>query len=193
MANKKDIEIKKLSLNDVNDITTAILDSLFQKNEETGDINFAGQYSEIIRAFFELVFAFPDLKIHEIGLNKFFDRYCDGAFEEYLELMRKDRRVQYIENAVNDGIQMRLRYYNGRLIQNSLAKLINNLNNIVEQYSASIDGLETGDVKGFVQSFAEFAGKTDTDSLVSTILDKRKPPSKSRKSAKLTEVKNKSK
>lgn len=191
MTNEEKIEIKKLSLDDVNSIVTAILDSLFLKDDEGENINYTGQYSEVVRAYIEMVLAIPDLKLHDVDLVEFFGRYCDGEFDEYLELMRKDRRIQYIERAVEDGIQMRLRYYNGGMLHRSVARLINNLSDVVEQYSDSIDGLESDDLKGFVQSFTEFAGKTDTDSLVSAILNKKKSAAKPRKTTKSAKTENK--
>lgn len=192
MENKNNIQIAKLGLDDVNTIVTGIVDALFNRDETSGSLGYKGQYSEVIRAYMEMVFAFPDLELHRVGLEDFFDRYCDGEYDKNLELMRKDRRVRYIEDAVDNTVQNLLRYYSGSQLQNSATNLINKLNQIIDQHSDTLNALSADDIKTFIKGFSEFAGKTDAESLVSTILDKHKSAAKPRKATKSTKTESKS-
>ena len=184
MENENNIQTAKLGWDDVNTIVTGIVNILFNRDETSVNLRYNGQYSEIVRAYMEMVFVFPNLELHKIGLEEFFDKYCDGEYDEYLEAMKKDRRVRYIEDAVDNTVQTLLRYYSGSQLQNSATNLINRLNQIIEQYSDTLNDLSAEDVKDFIHGFSEFAGKTDTVSLVSTILDKHKSATKPRKSTK---------
>lgn len=177
------IEIKKLSLTEVNNIVDSILDVLFHKNETTGESSYLGQYNEIVRVYYEMVMAFPSLKIHEMKMPEFFDKFCDGEYDQYIEMLKKDRRIQYIEDALDSTIQTLLKYYSGGQLANSVTKLVNSLNSIVEKYANSIEGVEASDIKGFFNNFVEFASKTNTETITAAMLKKKKATPKPKKAA----------
>lgn len=186
MANN--VEIKKLSLADVNSVVDVILDVLFRKSETSDETSYLGQYDEIIRVYFEMNAAFPDLKIHKVDINEFFDRYCDGEYDMYVEVLKNDRRIKYIEDALDNTTENLMKYYAGGQLKNYVAKFVNSLNKVVEKYSDSLDGIGKNDIMGFLKNFAEFTSTNNPESLTEIMLKKKKATPKPKKA---TQTENK--
>lgn len=194
MASKINIDIDKarrLTLSDVNDIVKNIVSTIFLTDDETGETNFAPQYRELNTAFFELCLCYPDSGIHKLPYDQFFERYSDGEFDEALDYLRSLKQIKFLERAISAVVEARLKYYCGGELANSVRRLVNNINAVVEQQASGVGDLDTSDIKDFIKGFAEFAGKADADSLVSAVIDKQKSASKPRKSAKATKPTNK--
>ena len=179
MAN--DVEMKKLTLTDVNAVVESVVNVLFDKNETAGSISYLGQYDRVLRLYFEMAMAFPDLEIHKMKMPEFFEKYCDGEFDTYVEKLKTDRRIQYIEDALDNTTQNLVKYYAGGQLANSVTRLINGLNGIVEKYANSIEGVEASDIKGFFNNFVEFASKTNTETVTAAMLKKKKATPKPKK------------
>lgn len=195
MASKINIDIDKarrLTLSDVNDIVKNIVSTIFLTDDETGETNFAPQYQELNTVFFELCLCYPDSGIHKLSYDEFFDRYSNGEFDEAIDYLRSLNQIQFLERAISAVVEARLKYYCGGELANSVRRLVSNINTVVEQQAAGVGDLDASDIRGFIKSFSEFIGKTDTDSLVSSLLDKQKSASKPRKSAKAAKPANKS-
>lgn len=187
MADKIIIDIDKarrLTLSDVNDIVRGVVETVFLTDDETGGTNFAPQYRELNTVFFELCICYPDSGIHKLKYDEFFDRYTNGEFDEALDYLRSLKQIQFLERAISAVVEARLKYYCGGELANSVRRIVDNVNAVVEQQAAGVGDLDASDIQGFIKSFSEFVGKTDTDSLVSSLLDKQKSASKPRKSAK---------
>lgn len=180
---EKSIEIKKLTLAEANGVVKNTLDVLFDKSEATNDISYLGHYKEIVCTYFEMVAAFPTLNIHQVDINDFFGKFFDGEYDMYVEVLKNDRRIKYIEDTLEYTIQILCKYYAGGQLANSVTKLINNLNNVVENYADSIDGIGTSDIKGFFKSFAEFAIKNNPETITAAMLKKKKETPKPKKAA----------
>lgn len=194
MTDKIIIDIDKarrLTLSAVNDIVKSVVETVFLTDEETGETNYTPQYQELNTAFFELCMCYPDSGIHKLPYDEFFERYSDGEFDEALDYLRSLKQIKFLERAISAVVEARLKYYCGGELANSVRRLVNNINAVVEQQASGVGNLDASDIKDFVKGFAEFAGKTDTDSLVSSILGKQKSASKSRKSAKAAKPANK--
>lgn len=193
MADKIIIDIdkaKRLTLTEVNDIVKSIVETVFLTDEETGDTNYAPQYRELNTAFFELCLCYPDSGIHKLPYEEFYDRYTNGEFDEAIEYLRSQKQIQFLERAIDAVVEARLKYYCGGELANAVRRLVNNINTVVEQQVAGVGDLDASDIKDFIKGFAEFAGKTDADSLVSSILDKHKTAAKPKKSVKTAKSQN---
>lgn len=194
MASKINIDIDKarrLTLSAVNDIVKSVVETVFLTDEETGETNYTPQYQELNTVFFELCICYPDSGIHRLPYDEFFDRYTNGDFDEALEYLSSLKQIQYLERAISAVVEARLKYYCGGELANSVRRLVNNINTVVERQAESVGGLDASDIKDFVKGFTEFTSKTDTDALVSSLLDKQKSAVKSRKTAKAAKPANK--
>lgn len=193
MASKINIDIDKarrLTLSAVNDIVKSVVETVFLTDEETGETNYTPQYRELNTVFFELCICYPDSGIHKLKYDEFYERYTNGEFDEALDYLRSTRRIQFLERAITATVEAKLKYYCGGELANSVRRLVNNINAVVEQQASSVSDLDTSDIKDFIKGFAEFAGKTDADSLVSAVIDKRKTAAKPKKSVKSAKTQN---
>lgn len=190
---EKTIEIKKLSLSEVHFVVNSILKVIFTKDPSTNEVMYLGLYDEVVRVYYEMVTALPDLKIHEMDIIEFFDVYCDGKYDEYIDALKNDRRIKYIENALDNIVQVLLRYHFGSSFANAATKLVNNLNTVVDQYADSIKDIKSEDIKTFFKSFTEFSSETTPEAITNIMLEKKNAAPKRKKTSQAENKENKTK
>ncbi|MCM1062841.1 MAG: hypothetical protein NC452_21585 [Eubacterium sp.] len=161
----------KLSLTDAAKIINTVVDSTFI--ERNGVMEFAAEYYEVLLAYMEIGAFFPETGVLENGVHLFFLDYIDGKYYKELNELKANSLAQYIEIAVNRKIEAKMRQIENPLI-NSLTKFVNTAGVLAQKYVDDIDNVGTDDIKGFIANFAEFAKKTNSQTVTDAVIKMHK-------------------
>lgn len=171
--NVLDINVKfegkdgRLTLTDVAEIVNAVVDLVFI--ERNGKIEFAAEYYEVLLAYFQIGAFYPSTGVLDNGVGLFFMDYIDNKYHKELGELKYNNLAKYIENAVTKKIEAKMRQIENPLI-NSLTKLVDTANILAQKYVDDIDNVGSSDIKKFIEDFADFAKKTNTDTITDAVI-----------------------
>lgn len=157
----------KLSLDNVSKIVNSIVDSVFIKRN--GRVEFAAEYYEVLLAYFEIGAFYPDLGVLEGGVWLFFDGYIEGKYSSELNKLKDNPYIQYIENAVKQKVQARMKQIENPLFE-SLLGLVENVSVLAQRYIDGADKIGTADIQKFIENFGTFSQKVNEQSLTDTVI-----------------------
>ncbi len=168
ITENNDVIVDALSLADVSQIVNSVVDNCFQ--ERNGKLEFSSEYCEVLKAYWKLSFFVPSLKITEISIFEFFEKYIAGKYDSYLREIQlfHDKLPSYIDNAIDEKIKFKIAQIQNPLV-NSLANLCEVISATVEKYSENI---ESTDLKKMIDDFADFTKKNNPETITNTVLNK---------------------
>lgn len=165
------VEVKafngRMSLLDISKIVNTVVDSVF--TERNGNIEFSAEYYEVLLAYLKVGAFYPHTGVLENSLDLFFIDYIDGKYYRELNELKDSRLAQYIDNAVKQKIEARMRQVENPLID-SMKKFVDVATVLAQKYVDDIDNVGASDIKGFFQSFANFTKNTNTKTVTDAVI-----------------------
>ena len=157
----------KLSLFNLTKIVNTVVDSVFVERNE--NIEFAAEYYEVLLAYMEIGAFYPQTGVLDNSLDLFFIDYIDGKYYKELGELKYNRMAQYIDNAVKQKVEARMRQIENPLI-NSLVKFVDITSVLAQKYVDDIDNVGTADIQKFIKDFGDLAKKTNLQTVTDAVI-----------------------
>lgn len=173
-ANKK-IEARKIPFSEIMELSEQLVDVLFHKDEETGETFFLYAYKEVIIRMFELAGSFPGVVSNDTDVVEFAERYLDGEFDDYIDKIKDDPRIRYLEDAINSKIENIFKYGSSYRLLKNINNLVTTVTATVEKYSDNAENINPEDMTEFVRNFGDFVTKVTPENITDAVIKKSKP------------------
>lgn len=170
MKDGKEYEMRKMPFSEIAELSGSIVNILFLKNTETGELTFLYPYQKIVTHMFEMAGAFPDIVNANMNIFEFAEDYFDGVYDDYIAILDNDPRARYLENSINAEIENIMRYSSSSRLLGNINRLVTTITDAVEKYSSNAENINPEDVKMFIQNFGEFAAKVNPDSITEAVI-----------------------
>lgn len=167
--NLADIKVDngRMSLLGLSQIVNTVVDSVFI--ERNGNIEFAAEWYEVTLAYLEIGAFYPQTGVLENSLDLFFIDYIDGKYYRELAELKLNRLAQYIDNAVKQKVEARMRQIENPLI-NSLVKFVDIASVLAQKYVDDIDNVGAADIQKFIKDFGSLAKKTNPQTVTDAVI-----------------------
>lgn len=156
-----------MSLLKISIIVDTVVDSVFV--ERNGNIEFAAERYEVLLAYMEIGAFYPYTGVLENSLDSFFIDYIDGKYYRELEKLKLNRLAQYIDNAVKQKVEARMRQIENPLI-NSLVKFVDIASVLAQKYVDDIDNVGAADIQKFIKDFGSLTKKTNPQTVTDAVI-----------------------
>lgn len=174
MGNEK-LTPKKLSMSACDALSSAIVNAIFIESEDgSNDFTYMPQVRDMISLYLKLNSFFPELNVKDIPIEDFFEKYSDGEYQKYEDVLLLNRRAIYVDESVDSAINAKLKEFNGGRMQSVVLRLLNALNYVVETQAVKFNDLGAADVKKFISDFAGFSTKNNAETLTRAAVDMEK-------------------
>lgn len=170
MKDGKEYEMRKMSFSEIAELSGSIVNILFLKDKETGELTFLYPYQKIVTHMFEMAGAFPDIVNANMNIFEFAEDYLDGVYDDYIAILDNDPRARYLENSINAEIENIMRYSSSSRLLGNVNRLVTTITDAVEKYSANAENINPEDVTAFIQNFGELAAKANPDSITEAVI-----------------------
>lgn len=157
----------RMSLLGLSQIVNAVVDSVFI--ERNGNIEFAAEWYEVTLAYLEIGAFYPQTGVLENNLDLFFIDYIDGKYYRELAELKLNRLAQYIDNAVKQKVEARMRQIENPLI-NSLVKFVDIASVLAQKYVDDIDNVGAADIQKFIKDFGSLTKKTNPQTVTDAVI-----------------------
>lgn len=157
----------QMSLYDLSKIVNTVVDSVFV--EKNGNIEFAAELYEVLLAYMEIGAFYPNTGVFENSLDLFFIDYIDGKYHKELGELKYNRLAQYIDNAVKQKVNAKMRQIENPLI-NSMVEFVNVATVLAQKYVDDIDNVGTADIQKFIKDFSGLAKKTNAQTVADAVI-----------------------
>lgn len=157
----------RLSLFDLSKIVNTVVDSVFV--ERNGNIEFAAELYEVLLAYMEIGAFYPNTGVFENSLDLFFIDYIDGKYHKELGKLKYNRLAQYIDNAVKQKVDAKMRQIENPLI-NSIVEFVNVATVLAQKYVDDIDNVGAADIQKFIKDFGSLAKKTNPQTVTEAVI-----------------------
>lgn len=157
----------QMSLYDLSKIVNTVVDSVFV--EKNGNIEFAAELYEVLLAYLEIGAFYPHTGVLENSLGLFFVDYIDGKYHKELGELKYNRLAQYIDNAVKQKIEARMRQIENPLIS-SMVEFFDVATVLAQKYVDDIDNIGTADIQKFIKDFGSLAKKTNPQTVTEAVI-----------------------
>lgn len=156
-----------MSLLKMSIIVDTVVDSVFV--ERNGNIEFAAERYEVLLAYMEIGAFYPHTGVLENSLDSFFIDYIDGKYYRELGELKLNRLAQYIDNAVKQKVEARMRQIENPLI-NSLVKFVDIASVLAQKYVDDIDNVGAADIQKFIKDFGSLTKKTNPQTVTDAVI-----------------------
>lgn len=156
-----------MSLLNLSKIVDTVVDSVFV--ERNGNIEFAAELYEVLLAYMEIGAFYPHTGVLKNSLDLFFVDYIDGKYHKELGELKYNRLAQYIDNAVKQKIEARMRQIENPLI-NSMVKFVDVATVLAQKYVDDIDNVGAADIQKFIKDFGSLAKKTNPQTVTDAVI-----------------------
>lgn len=156
-----------MSLFNLSKIVDTVVDSVFV--ERNGNIEFAAELYEVLLAYLEIGAFYPHTGVLENSLDLFFIDYIDGKYHKELGELKYNRLAQYIDNAVKQKVEARMRQIENPLI-NSMVKFVEVATVLAQEYVDDIDNVGAADIQKFIKDFGSLTKKTNPQTLTDAVI-----------------------
>lgn len=156
-----------MSLFNLSKIVDTVVDSVFV--ERNGNIEFAAELYEVLLAYLEIGAFYPHTGVLENSLDLFFIDYIDGKYHKELGELKYNRLAQYIDNAVKQKVEARMRQIENPLI-NSMVKFVEVATVLAQEYVDDIDNVGAADIQKFINDFGSLAKKTNPQTVTEAVI-----------------------
>ena len=163
---KKKIVAKNLSAEDTVRLLRDIDSAVFQTDDDNLLI-FNLPVCDIMVEYLKLHYYFPDDFEKIDGFGGFFDNLFAGKYKDYITAMDKTETAKLIDETVKTRKQIAI----GRL-QNPMTETLAKVNEILDNFTENFDGIESNDIKKFINDFGNFAKETNLESVTDAMLEK---------------------
>lgn len=170
MKDGKEYEMRKMPFSEIAELSGSIVNILFLKDKETGELTFLYPYQKIVTHMFEMAGAFPDIVNANMNIFEFAEDYLDGVYDDYIAILDNDPRARYLENSINIEIENIMRYSSSSRLLGNVNRLVTTITDAVEKYSSNAENINPEDVTAFIQNFGEFAAKANPDSITEAVI-----------------------
>lgn len=157
----------QMTLVDLSKIVNTVVDSVFV--ERNGNIEFAAEYYEVLLAYMEIGAFYPQTGVLDNSLDLFFIDYINGRYYKELGELKYNRMAQYIDNAVKQKVEARMRQIENPLI-NSMVKFVDTATVLAQKYVDDIDNIGTADIQKFIKDFGSLAKKTNPQTVTEAVI-----------------------
>lgn len=157
----------RMSLLGLSQIVNTVVDSVFI--ERNGNIEFAAEWYEVTLAYLEIGAFYPQTGVLENSLDLFFIDYIDGKYYRELAELKLNRLAQYIDNAVKQKVEARMRQIENPLI-NSLVKFVDIASVLAQKYVDDIDNVGAADIQKFIKDFGSLTKKTNPQTVTDAVI-----------------------
>lgn len=161
----------RLSLLSLTTIVNTVVDSVFV--ERNGNIEFAAELYEVLLAYLEIGAFYPQTGVLENSLDLFFIDYIDNKYYRELGELKLNRLAQYIDNAVKQKVEAKMRQIENPLI-NSLVKFVDIASVLAKKYVDDIDNVGAADIQKFIGDFGSLVKKTNPQTVTDYVLKMNK-------------------
>ncbi len=171
VAIDKDIpENGRLSLMDIANLVNAVVETVFI--ERDGNIEFAAEYYEVVRAYWSMRYFYPHLINDDTGIFVFFEDYIKGVYDKELTDLIYNDYWEYADKAITEKVEIRKKQIENP-VMNSITKFFNAAGILAEKYVNDIDNIGTADLKGFLKNFGKLAQNTNADKVARAVFEKQ--------------------
>lgn len=157
----------QMTLVDLSKIVNTVVDSVFV--DRNGNIEFAAELYEVLLAYLEIGAFYPHTGVLENSLDLFFIDYIDGKYHKELGELKYNRLAQYIDNAVKQKIEARMRQIENPLIS-SMVEFVDVATVLAQKYVDDIDNIGTADIQKFIKDFGSLAKKTNPQTVTEAVI-----------------------
>lgn len=157
----------QMTLVDLSKIVNTVVDSVFV--ERNGNIEFAAELYEVLLAYLEMGAFYPHTGVLENGLDLFFVDYIDGKYHKELGELKYNRLAQYIDNAVKQKVEARMRQIENPLIS-SMVEFFDVATVLAQKYVDDIDNIGAADIQKFIKDFGSLAKKTNPQTVTEAVI-----------------------
>lgn len=172
--NVETIEARKIPFGEIMELSEQLVDVLFHKDEETGETFFLYAYKEILIRMFELASSFPGVVSNDTDILEFAEHYLNGEFDFYVDKIKDDTRIRYLEDAINSKIKNVFEYGSTARLLGNVNKLVTSVTTAIEKYADNAENINPEEMTEFVRNFGDFVTKVTPDNISEAVLKKSK-------------------
>lgn len=132
-----------ITLIEMSELVNAVVQTVFIKDEVTGQIDYRPEYVPVVRDFIKMKYYSPD-ELEIDNINDFYSLWINGGYRETL-----DRINPLQNNEIDMSIDKKIDYVKtqvGNPLNNALASLINIIQDGIDVFSSSFGNLTADDI-----------------------------------------------